>query len=55
VLEAARAWFDRNGFGVPGALDLFTSLIGGLAGQQIANDPAATTGSASWMPPWTCS
>ena len=39
VLEAARAWFDRNGFGVPGALDLFTSLIGGLAGQQIANDP----------------
>jgi len=40
VLEAARAWFDRNGFGgVPGALELFTSLIGGLAGQQIANDP----------------
>jgi AcrR family transcriptional regulator len=38
-LDRARAWFDRNGFGVPGALDLFTSLIGGLAGQQIANDP----------------
>jgi AcrR family transcriptional regulator len=39
VLQAARAWFDRNGYGVAGALDLFTSLIGGLAGQQIANDP----------------
>ena len=23
----------------PGALDLFTALMGGLAGQQIANDP----------------
>ena len=38
-LDRTRAWFDRNGFGIPGALDLFTSLIGGLAGQQIANDP----------------
>jgi AcrR family transcriptional regulator len=39
VLESTRAWFERNGFGVLGALDLFTSLMGGLAGQQIANDP----------------
>ena len=38
-LERARAWFARNGLDDPGALDLFTSLIGGLAGQQIANDP----------------
>jgi len=38
-LERTRAWFDRNGYGAPGGLDLFTSLIGGLAGQQIANDP----------------
>ena len=38
-LERTRAWFDRNGYGAPGALDLFTSLMGGLAGQQIANDP----------------
>lgn len=38
-LDRTRAWFDRNGYGVPGALELFTSLIGGLAGQQIANDP----------------
>lgn len=38
-LERARAWFARNDLGAPGALDLFTSLIGGLAGQQIANDP----------------
>jgi AcrR family transcriptional regulator len=39
VLERTRTWFARNGFGAPGALDLFTSLLGGLAGQQIANDP----------------
>ncbi len=39
VLEAIRAWLDRNGFGAPGALDLLNSLISGLAGQQIANDP----------------
>ena len=39
VLERTRAWFACNGMGDPGALDLFTSLIGGLAGQQIANDP----------------
>lgn len=38
-LDRTRAWFDRNGFAAPGALDLFTSLMGGLAGQQIANDP----------------
>jgi AcrR family transcriptional regulator len=38
-LDRTRAWFDRNGFAAPGALDLFTSLIAGLAGQQIANDP----------------
>jgi hypothetical protein len=38
-LDRTQAWFDRNGYGAPGALDLFTSLIGGLAGQQIANDP----------------
>jgi AcrR family transcriptional regulator len=38
-LERARAWFARNDLGAPGALDLFTSLVGGLAGQQIANDP----------------
>jgi AcrR family transcriptional regulator len=38
-LDRARAWFARNGLGAAGALDLFTSLIGGLAGQQIANDP----------------
>ena len=38
-LDRTRAWFDGNGFGAPGALDLFTSLIVGLAGQQIANDP----------------
>ena len=38
-LDRARAWFARNGLDDPGALDLFTSLIGGLAGQQIANDP----------------
>lgn len=38
-LERARAWFARNGLDDPGALDLFTSLIGGLAGQQMANDP----------------
>ena len=38
-LDRTRAWFDRNGFGATGALDLFTSLMGGLAGQQIANDP----------------
>ena len=38
-LEGTRAWFERNGYGVPGALDLYTSLISGLAGQQIANDP----------------
>jgi hypothetical protein len=38
-LEQTRAWFDRNGFAAPGALDLFISLIVGLAGQQIANDP----------------
>ncbi len=38
-LDRTRAWFDRNGFAAPGALDLFTSLIGGLAGQQIANEP----------------
>ncbi len=38
-LDSTRAWFDRNGFGAPGALDLYTSLMGGLAGQQIANDP----------------
>jgi AcrR family transcriptional regulator len=38
-LERTRAWFGRNGFGAPAALDLFTSLIGGLAGQQVANDP----------------
>ncbi len=38
-LDRTRAWFDRNGFGAAGALDLFTSLTVGLAGQQIANDP----------------
>jgi AcrR family transcriptional regulator len=38
-LEQTRAWFDRNGLAAPGALELFTSLIGGLAGQQIANNP----------------
>jgi AcrR family transcriptional regulator len=38
-LDRTRAWFDRNGYGTPGALELFTSLMGGLAGQQIANDP----------------
>ncbi len=38
-LEQTRAWFDRNGFTSPAALDLFISLIVGLAGQQIANDP----------------
>ncbi|WP_300610763.1 TetR/AcrR family transcriptional regulator [Trebonia sp.] len=38
-LEGTRAWFSRNGFASPAALDLFTSLIVGLAGQQIANDP----------------
>jgi AcrR family transcriptional regulator len=38
-LDRTRAWFDRNGYGAPGALELFTSLMGGLAGQQIANDP----------------
>ena len=38
-LERARAWFARNDLGAPGALDLFTSLVGGLAGPQIANDP----------------
>ena len=45
MLERTRAWFDRNGFGVPGALDLFISLITGLAGQQIANDP----GGSHWV------
>jgi AcrR family transcriptional regulator len=39
VLERTRAWFAGNGFAAPAALDLFTSLLGGLAGQQIANDP----------------
>jgi len=39
VLERTRAWFERNGFGTPAALDLLTSLVTGLAGQQIANDP----------------
>lgn len=39
VLEGVGAWFERNGFGGPAALDLATSLITGLAGQQIANDP----------------
>jgi AcrR family transcriptional regulator len=38
-MDRTRAWFDRNGFAAPGALDLFTSLMGGLAGQQIASDP----------------
>jgi AcrR family transcriptional regulator len=38
-LERARAWFARNDLGAPGALDLFTSLVGVRAGQQIANDP----------------
>jgi AcrR family transcriptional regulator len=38
-LDRARAWFARNGLDDPGALELFTALIGGLAGQQIANDP----------------
>jgi AcrR family transcriptional regulator len=38
-LDRTRAWFDRNGFAAPAALDLFTSLTVGLAGQQIANDP----------------
>lgn len=38
-LDRTRAWFDHNGFGTAGALDLFTSLMTGLAGQQIANDP----------------
>jgi AcrR family transcriptional regulator len=38
-LDHTQAWFDRNGYGAPGALDLFTSLMTGLAGQQIANDP----------------
>lgn len=39
VQERTRTWFARNGMGDRGALDLFTSLISGLAGQQIANDP----------------
>jgi AcrR family transcriptional regulator len=39
ALEGIGAWFERNGFGGPVALDLATSLITGLAGQQIANDP----------------
>lgn len=39
ALDRTREWFERNGFAAPGALDLFTSLIGGLAGQQLANDP----------------
>ncbi|HEY0938333.1 MAG TPA: TetR/AcrR family transcriptional regulator [Trebonia sp.] len=38
-LDRTRAWFSRNGFAAPEALDLFTSLTVGLAGQQIANDP----------------
>jgi AcrR family transcriptional regulator len=38
-LDRTRAWFNRNGFAAPEALDLFTSLTVGLAGQQIANDP----------------
>ncbi len=37
-LEHTRAWFAANGMDT-GALDLFTALITGLAGQQIANDP----------------
>ncbi|HEY6277756.1 MAG TPA: TetR/AcrR family transcriptional regulator [Streptosporangiaceae bacterium] len=45
ALERTRAWFARNGFDTAGALDLFTSLIGGLAGQQIANDP----GGGHWV------
>jgi AcrR family transcriptional regulator len=45
VLDRTRAWFDRNGFGVPGALDLLISLITGLAGQQIANEP----GGSRWV------
>ncbi len=44
-LDRTRAWFDGNGFAAPGALDLFTSLMGGLAGQQIAND----TGGDHWV------
>jgi AcrR family transcriptional regulator len=44
-LDRTRAWFDRNGFAAPGALELFTSLVGGLAGQQIANDP----GGGHWV------
>jgi AcrR family transcriptional regulator len=38
LLERTRTWFADNGAGDPGALDLFTALITGLAGQQIAND-----------------
>lgn len=39
VLTDIGAWFDSIGLGGADVLDLFTAVAGGLAAQQVSNDP----------------